>query len=73
MPTLIFKRIFWMIPTLLLISLMSFAIIQLPPGDYLTAYIATLEEQEATVVSASPPLRFSRERPAPASSHDQRR
>ncbi len=49
MTSLILKRLFWMLPTLLLISLMSFAIIQLPPGDYLTAYIATLEEQGATV------------------------
>ena len=49
MTTLIFKRIYWMIPTLLLISFMSFAIIQLPPGDYLTSYISTLEEQGAIV------------------------
>ena len=52
MTNLILKRVFWMIPTLLLISLMSFVIIQLPPGDYLTSYIATLEEQGATVNQA---------------------
>ncbi len=31
-----------MIPTLVVISIVSFILIQLPPGDYLTAYIATL-------------------------------
>lgn len=30
-----------MIPTLIAVSMVSFAIIQLPPGDYLTTYIAT--------------------------------
>ena len=34
-----------MIPTLLAISLITFVIIQLPPGDYLTTYIAELEAQ----------------------------
>lgn len=33
-----------MIPTLVLISIVSFGIIQLPPGDYLTAWAAQLEE-----------------------------
>jgi peptide/nickel transport system permease protein len=31
-----------MIPTLFIISVISFAIIELPPGDYLTAYMANL-------------------------------
>jgi len=31
-----------MIPTLIVISMISFIIIQLPPGDYLTSYAATL-------------------------------
>ena len=43
MLTLVLRRILWMIPTLLIISLISFTIIQLPPGDYLTSYIAALE------------------------------
>jgi peptide/nickel transport system permease protein len=34
-----------MIPTLLLISVISFVIIQLPPGDYLTSYVAQLRTQ----------------------------
>ena len=38
----ILRRIMWAIPTLLFISIVSFAIIQLPPGDYLTSYLASL-------------------------------
>ncbi|MBI4559812.1 MAG: ABC transporter permease [Candidatus Hydrogenedentes bacterium] len=41
---LILRRILWMAPTLLIISILSFIIMQLPPGDYLTSYIAALEE-----------------------------
>ena len=46
---LIVKRILWMFPTLLVISIISFLLIQLPPGDYLTAYISALEETGETV------------------------
>lgn len=46
---LVMRRILWMVPTLLLVSVMSFVIIQLPPGDYLTTYIAALEETGETV------------------------
>lgn len=42
---LIVWRVLWAVPTLLIISLVSFAIIQLPPGDYLTSYIEALEER----------------------------
>ncbi len=38
----ILRRIGMMIPTLVVISMISFVIIQLPPGDYLTSYAATL-------------------------------
>ena len=38
----ILRRIGMMIPTLAIISIISFVIIQLPPGDYLTSYAATL-------------------------------
>ncbi len=38
----IVRRILIMIPTLFLISVISFALIQLPPGDYLTSYVAQL-------------------------------
>jgi peptide/nickel transport system permease protein len=34
-----------MIPTLIAISIISFVIIQAPPGDYLTIYVAQLEAQ----------------------------
>jgi len=38
------KRVLYMIPTLFGMSLISFLIIQLPPGDYLTSMIATMSE-----------------------------
>ena len=44
MLALIFRRLLWMIPTLFVISMISFTIIHLPPGDYLTSYIAALEQ-----------------------------
>jgi peptide/nickel transport system permease protein len=37
------RRILLMIPTLIAISIVSFVIIQLPPGDWLTTYVANLE------------------------------
>jgi peptide/nickel transport system permease protein len=37
------RRILLLIPTLFVISVISFVIIQLPPGDYLTSYLAELE------------------------------
>jgi len=40
----IIKRIGIMIPTLIVISMISFAVIQLPPGDYLTSYVAGLRQ-----------------------------
>ncbi len=40
----ILRRIGMMIPTLIVISMLSFVIIQLPPGDYLTSYAATLRQ-----------------------------
>ena len=44
MLTFILRRILIMIPTLWIISVISFIIIQLPPGDYLTVYIANLAQ-----------------------------
>jgi peptide/nickel transport system permease protein len=41
----ILRRILLMIPTLIVISMISFAIIQLPPGDFLTSYVAQLRQQ----------------------------
>ena len=40
----ILRRVMLMIPTLIVVSILSFIIIQLPPGDFLTAYKAKLAE-----------------------------
>ena len=42
------RRILLMIPTLLVISFVTFVIIQLPPGDYLSNQIAELRSQGDT-------------------------
>jgi peptide/nickel transport system permease protein len=41
----ILRRIGIMIPTLIVISMISFAVIQLPPGDFLTSYVSSLRAQ----------------------------
>lgn len=41
----ILRRVLMMIPTLLVVSMLSFLIIQLPPGDFLTSYAAQLRQQ----------------------------
>ena len=38
----IVKRLMWMIPSLFVVSFLALVLIQLPPGDYVTTYIATL-------------------------------
>jgi peptide/nickel transport system permease protein len=43
----------YMIPTLIIVSILSFAIIQLPPGDYLTSYVTTLRATGETVDEAT--------------------
>ncbi len=40
----ILKRCLYMIPTLFGMSLLAFMIIQLPPGDYLTSLLATMDD-----------------------------
>jgi peptide/nickel transport system permease protein len=42
----ILRRILLAIPTLIVVSVIAFAIIQLPPGDFLTAYIAQVRQME---------------------------
>ena len=37
------RRILLLIPTVIVISMIAFVVIQLPPGDFLTAYLATLQ------------------------------
>ena len=43
------RRLLLMIPTLVAISVIVFIIIRLPPGDYLSTYIAELEAQGEAV------------------------
>ncbi|MBI4790509.1 MAG: ABC transporter permease [Chloroflexi bacterium] len=45
----IIRRLFFMVPTLFLISVVSFIALQLPPGDYLTSYAAQLSSQGESV------------------------
>ncbi len=45
----ILRRILLMIPTLFVISIVAFLVIQLPPGDFLTTLVAGLMEQGETV------------------------
>ncbi len=49
----VFQRVLWAIPTLILTSVLTFVIIQLPPGDYLTAYVAQLSQTGETVDPAT--------------------
>jgi peptide/nickel transport system permease protein len=48
----IIRRILIMIPTMIAISFISFVIIQLPPGDFLTNYIAELHSRGEMVDQA---------------------
>ena len=45
MAIFILRRVLYMIPTLIVISFLSFVIIQAPPGDFLTSYAAQLRAQ----------------------------
>ncbi len=42
-----------MIPTLIIVSMISFAIIQLPPGDYLTSVVTTMRATGETIDQAT--------------------
>jgi peptide/nickel transport system permease protein len=62
----IIRRLLLMIPTLFAVSLVSFIIIQLPPGDFLTSYMAnragsgeTVEQEVITAMNQ----RFGLDRP----------
>jgi peptide/nickel transport system permease protein len=46
------RRILFIIPTLFAISIVAFILIQLPPGDFLTTYAATLAAQGDSAASA---------------------
>ena len=43
MPSYIIRRLLYFIPTLILISVISFAIIQAPPGDFVTTLAVQME------------------------------
>jgi peptide/nickel transport system permease protein len=49
----IIRRVLYMIPTLFAISVVAFAIIQLPPGDYLTSLVAGMAAQGEMIDSAT--------------------
>ena len=46
-------RILMMIPTIFVISIVSFIIIQLPPGDFLTSYVASITARGETIDDAT--------------------
>lgn len=46
------RRLLLMIPTLIVVSIVSFVLIQLPPGDFLTSYASTLAQQGEGVDNA---------------------
>ncbi len=48
----ILRRVFLMVPSLFAISIVSFIIIQLPPGDFLTTYVAGLASMGEAVDQA---------------------
>ncbi len=48
----VLRRLLLMIPTLFAISVVSFVIVQLPPGDFLDSYIAALEADGGRVSGA---------------------
>jgi peptide/nickel transport system permease protein len=47
------RRLAHVVPTLLLISLVAFAVVQLPPGDFLDAHVAALQAQGGSVERAA--------------------
>lgn len=49
----IIKRVLWMVPFLIAVSMVAFLLIQAPPGDYLTTYIAKLAESNEVIDQAS--------------------
>ncbi|MFI5706527.1 ABC transporter permease [Kribbella sp. NPDC051620] len=49
MARFVLRRLLTLIPFLFLISIVSFAVIQLPPGDFVDTYVRNLEVQGGTV------------------------
>ena len=46
------RRVAYMVALLILLSFVVFVIIQLPPGDYLTTYVATLEARRIPITES---------------------
>lgn len=68
MLTYILRRLVIMIPTLFMISILTFVVIQLPPGDYLTTYVANLQQTGETADEAvieSLRARYGLDKPLP--------
>ena len=40
LPAYVVQRVLYMVPTLFLISVLVFTMIELPPGDYFESYVA---------------------------------
>jgi len=60
------QRFILMIPTIIAVSIISFIVIQLPPGDYLTVHISNLEAAGESVDQATVnnlKLRYGLDRP----------
>lgn len=53
MKAYVLRRFVYMVLLLLVVSVFAFIVIQLPPGDYLTTYIARLEAEMGTVDPAA--------------------
>lgn len=49
----IFRRLLWTIPFLFAVSIVVFALIQAPPGDYLTTFVAQMAESNEGVDQAT--------------------
>jgi peptide/nickel transport system permease protein len=52
MTRFVIRRVLYMIPTLIAISFVAFIIIQLPPGDFLTTYVNSLQKAGQSVDNA---------------------
>jgi peptide/nickel transport system permease protein len=46
------RRLLLLVPTVIVISMIAFVVIQLPPGDFLTSYVATLQAAGENVDAA---------------------
>lgn len=52
MTNYILRRLIYMIPTIFVVSIIAFVVIQLPPGDYVTSYVVRLEAEGGDVTEA---------------------